>query len=87
MQENSKKQQKYFFDILALVVVSGLVIFPALGQERHLASREIRHAEITGLSIEPAAQPFEHILSTGLCPLCNCSIVRGRTQKCANGNR
>ena len=46
MQENSKKQQKYFFDILALVVVSGLVIFPALGQTRHLASREIRHAEI-----------------------------------------
>ncbi|MCF6156481.1 MAG: phospholipid carrier-dependent glycosyltransferase [Candidatus Brocadia sp.] len=46
MQENSRKRQKYYFDILILVVVSGLVIFPALGQERYLASREIRHAEI-----------------------------------------
>jgi hypothetical protein len=25
-------------------------------------------------------------LGTGLCPLCNCSIVRGRTQQCTNGN-
>ena len=34
------------FDLLVLTVLSAMVIFPALGQNRQWASREIRHAEI-----------------------------------------
>src|SRR3972149_4317624 len=33
-------------DLLILAAISAFVIFPALGQNRHWASREIRHAEI-----------------------------------------
>src|SRR5574337_8138 len=41
-----ENRRVYFFDLLLLVVVSACVLFPALGQNRHWASREIRHAEI-----------------------------------------
>lgn len=34
------------FDLLVLTALSAAAIFPALGQTSHLASREIRHAEI-----------------------------------------
>ena len=33
-------------DIVVLIALAAIVIFPALGQTHHLASREIRHAEI-----------------------------------------
>ena len=38
--------RKQRFDLLLLAVLSALVLFPALGQNRHWSSREIRHAEI-----------------------------------------
>lgn len=41
-----ENRRVYFFDLLLLVVVSACVLFPALGQNRDWASREIRHAEI-----------------------------------------
>src|SRR3990172_9540927 len=44
--KNFKEQHPHFCDLLILVAVSALVIFPALGQNRHWASHEIRHAEI-----------------------------------------
>src|SRR3990172_9518199 len=44
--KNFREQKPHYFDLLILVAVSALVIFPALGQNRHWASREIRHAEI-----------------------------------------
>lgn len=44
--KNFRERQPHFLDLLILVAVSALVIFPALGQNRHWASREIRHAEI-----------------------------------------
>ena len=34
------------FDVTLLIVLAGLVIFPALGQTKHFASHEILHAEI-----------------------------------------
>lgn len=40
------KLQTRLFDLLLLTALSALVLFPALGQSRYLASREIRHAEI-----------------------------------------
>lgn len=44
--KNFRERQPHFLDLLILVAVSAFVIFPALGQNRHWASREIRHAEI-----------------------------------------
>jgi len=44
--KNFRERQPHYFDLLILVAVSALVIFPALGQNRHWASREVRHAEI-----------------------------------------
>ena len=44
--KNFRERQPHYLDLLLLVAVSALVIFPALGQNRHWASREIRHAEI-----------------------------------------
>ena len=44
--KNFREQKPHFLDLLILVAVSAFVIFPALGQNRHWASREIRHAEI-----------------------------------------
>lgn len=44
--KNFRERQPHFLDLLILIAVSALVIFPALGQNRHWASREIRHAEI-----------------------------------------
>lgn len=46
MVGNFKERRLQFFDLLALTVLSAVVIFPALGQNTQLASREIRHAEI-----------------------------------------
>ncbi|MDO8141192.1 MAG: glycosyltransferase family 39 protein [Candidatus Brocadiales bacterium] len=46
MQDNSRRKRIYYQDIILLILVSILVIFPALGQNRHWSSREIRHAEI-----------------------------------------
>ncbi|MBI2471175.1 MAG: glycosyltransferase family 39 protein [Planctomycetes bacterium] len=46
MVKKFEARRAYSFDLLVLVAVSVLVIFPALGQNRHWASREIRHAEI-----------------------------------------
>lgn len=39
-------QRTRLFELLLLTILSVAVLFPALGQNRHLASREIRHAEI-----------------------------------------
>ncbi len=36
----------WFFDLLVLTALSAAVLFPALGQNTYLASREIRHAEV-----------------------------------------
>ena len=44
--KNFKEQHPHFCDLLILAAVSALVIFPALGQNRHWSSHEIRHAEI-----------------------------------------
>ncbi|HHT9110680.1 MAG TPA: ArnT family glycosyltransferase [Candidatus Brocadiaceae bacterium] len=41
-----ENRRVFFFDLLLLVIVSAFVLFPALGQNRDWASREIRHAEI-----------------------------------------
>ena len=41
-----KERRPHLLDLLILAAVSAFVIFPALGQNRHWASREIRHAEI-----------------------------------------
>lgn len=46
MAKNFNKRKIQLFDLLLLTVLAAVVLFPALGQERHLASREIRHAEI-----------------------------------------
>ncbi|HHT9144618.1 MAG: glycosyltransferase family 39 protein [Candidatus Brocadiaceae bacterium] len=46
MLKNFRERQLHFLDLLILAAVSAFVIFPALGQNRHWASREIRHAEI-----------------------------------------
>ena len=46
MLRNFRERQPHFLDLLILAAVSALVIFPALGQNRHWASREVRHAEI-----------------------------------------
>ena len=46
MLKNVIERQPHFLDLLVLAAVSAFVIFPALGQNRHWASREIRHAEI-----------------------------------------
>uniref|UniRef100_UPI0040278F63 ArnT family glycosyltransferase n=1 Tax=Candidatus Wunengus sp. YC65 TaxID=3367701 RepID=UPI0040278F63 len=46
MLRNFRDRQPHCFDLLMLVAVAAFVIFPALGQNRHWASREIRHAEI-----------------------------------------
>lgn len=40
------ERQQSFLDFVLLAAVSSVVIFPALGQNKHWASREIRHAEI-----------------------------------------
>src|SRR3990167_9387884 len=44
--KNFRERQPPYFDLLIQAAVSAFVIFPALGQNRHWASREIRHAEI-----------------------------------------
>src|SRR3989337_4238423 len=44
--KNFRERQPHYLDLLILVAVSAFVIFPALGQTRHWASHEIRHAEI-----------------------------------------
>jgi len=44
--KNFRERQPHYLDLLILVAVSAFVIFPALGQNRHWASREVRHAEI-----------------------------------------
>lgn len=46
MLKNFRERRPHLLDLLILVAVSALVIFPALGQNRHWASREVRHAEI-----------------------------------------
>src|SRR3989337_2129992 len=46
MLKNFRERHPHLCDLLILAAVSALVIFPALGQNRHWASREIRHAEI-----------------------------------------
>lgn len=46
MINSLKSHQMPFFDILALIAIASIGFFPALGQNRHWASREIRHAEI-----------------------------------------
>ncbi|MEK7776438.1 MAG: hypothetical protein AAB331_03580, partial [Planctomycetota bacterium] len=44
--ENFEDMQTLFIDLLLLAVLSAVVIFPALGQNRHWSSHEVRHAEI-----------------------------------------
>src|SRR3990172_12617766 len=44
--KNFRERRPHLLDLLILAAVSAFVIFPALGQNRHWASREIRHAEI-----------------------------------------
>ncbi len=44
--ENFEDMKTLFADLLLLTVLSVVVIFPALGQNRHWASHEVRHAEI-----------------------------------------
>lgn len=46
MIKYSQEWRTRLFDLLVLAALSAVVIFPALGQTRHLESREIRHAEI-----------------------------------------
>jgi len=46
MIKGFRECRTWLFDLLVLTALSAVVIFPALGQTRHLASREIRHAEI-----------------------------------------
>lgn len=44
--ENFEDKKTIIADLLLLTVLSVMIIFPALGQNRHWASHEIRHAEI-----------------------------------------
>lgn len=46
MKQFFQRCSKQHFDLLLLAALSALVLFPALGQNRHWSSREIRHAEI-----------------------------------------
>ncbi len=46
INELSIKRKTHVLDLLILAAISCFVLFPALGQNRHWASREIRHAEI-----------------------------------------
>ncbi|WP_157820670.1 MULTISPECIES: ArnT family glycosyltransferase [Candidatus Kuenenia] len=41
-----RRQRTPFFDLFVLAILSAVVLFLALGQNRHWSSREIRHAEI-----------------------------------------
>ncbi len=40
------ERRQHLSDLVLLAAVSSCVVFPALGQNRHWASREVRHAEI-----------------------------------------
>ena len=42
----SPESRRQLTDLLWLTLLSALVLFPALGQNRDWSSREIRHAEI-----------------------------------------
>lgn len=59
MFKNLKKQSSFIVLVL-LTVLSAIVVFPALGQTRHLASREIRHAEIIREIAESGDYPQAH---------------------------
>lgn len=50
--ENFEDMQTLFIDLLLLAVLSAVVIFPALGQNRHWSSHEVRHAEIVREMVE-----------------------------------
>lgn len=52
MISNFIERRTQFFDLLALIALSAAVIFPAIGQNTHLASREIHHAEIIREMVE-----------------------------------
>jgi len=52
MAGNYKELRTRFLDLLLLIVLSAVVIFPALGQNRQWSSHEVRHAEIVREMIE-----------------------------------